>query len=82
MSQNELCQRFLKEQLNIDKLHHQLSLQVLIEKEKMKSPLVEEISESVVSEQLVPEKKTIEIGGGEFKMDINLHYTQKHPPHT
>ena len=79
LSQNELCQRFLKEQLDTDKLHHQLSLQVLIEKEKMKPvpaklPL-EESSESMLSEESVLEKKIVEIGGGEFTMGINQKLT-------
>jgi hypothetical protein len=85
LSQNELCQRFLKEQLDIDKLHHQLSLQILIEKEKMKpvpvTPPVEESSEEL-SEESVIEKKVIEIGGGEFSMGINHQPTHTHPPYS
>ena len=81
LSQNELCQRFLKEQLDIDRLHHQLSLQILIEKGKMKPvTLPEEPAPIVLLEESVNEKIRVEIGGGEFSMAIDNTKIHDHHP--
>jgi len=36
LSQNELILRFLKDQTEMDKLHHKILLQIVTEKEKIK----------------------------------------------
>lgn len=81
LSQNELCQRFLKEQLDIDRLHHQLSLKILIEKGKIK-PFTppEESAPIVLLEKSINEKIRVEIGGGEFSMAIDNTKVHDHPP--